>query len=83
MSDQLAEQLRASTISDNNAGSSSEDWKSNLNLPAKDGRHQTEVGAEPSKHAPIQVSIALSNLMFFSLAGCDKHKGTRMGELCP
>ncbi|KAF7541513.1 hypothetical protein G7054_g631 [Neopestalotiopsis clavispora] len=42
MSDQLAEQLRASTISDNNAGSSSEDWKSNLNLPAKDGRHQTE-----------------------------------------
>jgi ATP-dependent RNA helicase DDX6/DHH1 len=44
MSDQLAEKLRASTISDNSAGSSSEDWKKNLNIPTKDGRHQTEVG---------------------------------------
>lgn len=45
MSDQLAEKLRASTISDNNAGSS-DDWKQNLNIPTKDARQQTEVGAE-------------------------------------
>ncbi|KAI0148984.1 ATP-dependent RNA helicase DHH1 [Pestalotiopsis sp. NC0098] len=41
MSDQLAEKLRASTISDNNAGSS-DDWKQNLNIPTKDARQQTE-----------------------------------------
>jgi len=45
MTDQLADQLRASSINDNvAASSSSEDWKQNLNIPTKDGRQQTEVG---------------------------------------
>lgn len=38
--DRLTEQLRASTVQD---GASSDDWKSKLNLPARDNRHQTEV----------------------------------------
>jgi len=39
MTDSLVEKLKASTISD---ASSSEDWKKNLNLPARDNRQQTE-----------------------------------------
>ncbi|KAI0123524.1 ATP-dependent RNA helicase DHH1 [Xylariales sp. AK1849] len=41
MTDALAEKLRASTLGDNTSASS-EDWKKSLNLPARDGRHQTE-----------------------------------------
>lgn len=43
MTDALADQMRASTLADNNG--SSEDWKKTLNLPNRDGRQQTEVGA--------------------------------------
>lgn len=42
MADSLADQLRASSLADNNGASSSEDWKKNLNLPARDARQQTE-----------------------------------------
>ncbi|KAH7028853.1 P-loop containing nucleoside triphosphate hydrolase protein [Microdochium trichocladiopsis] len=38
MTDALTEKLRASTISDG----PSDDWKKNLNIPTRDGRHQTE-----------------------------------------
>lgn len=44
MADSLADQLRASSLADNNGASTSEDWKKNLNLPARDARQQTEVG---------------------------------------
>ncbi|KAK1775531.1 ATP-dependent RNA helicase [Copromyces sp. CBS 386.78] len=37
MSDQLADQMKATSLS-----SGPEDWKKNLNLPARDTRHQTE-----------------------------------------
>ncbi|KAK8875141.1 hypothetical protein PGQ11_005655 [Apiospora arundinis] len=40
MTDALADQMRASTLADNNG--SSEDWKKTLNLPTRDGRQQTE-----------------------------------------
>ncbi|KAK8140020.1 ATP-dependent RNA helicase DHH1 [Apiospora sp. TS-2023a] len=40
MTDALADQMRASTLADNNG--SSEDWKKTLNLPNRDGRQQTE-----------------------------------------
>ncbi|KAK1753002.1 hypothetical protein QBC47DRAFT_387541 [Echria macrotheca] len=46
MSDNLAEKLRATTLSDGSGsgpGSGSEDWKKSLKLPARDTRQQTEV----------------------------------------
>ncbi|KAK3898465.1 ATP-dependent RNA helicase DHH1 [Staphylotrichum tortipilum] len=39
MTDSLVDKLKASTLND---GASSEDWKKNLRLPAKDTRQQTE-----------------------------------------
>lgn len=47
MTDQLADQLRATNISENGAGSPPEEWKKSLNIPTKDGRQQTEVGSGP------------------------------------
>jgi ATP-dependent RNA helicase DDX6/DHH1 len=47
MADSLSDQLRATTLGDSNSGSApapSESWKNELKIPAKDNRHQTEVG---------------------------------------
>jgi ATP-dependent RNA helicase DDX6/DHH1 len=42
MADQLADKLKSTQLSDGSPGASDE-WKKNLNLPAKDNRQQTEV----------------------------------------
>jgi ATP-dependent RNA helicase DDX6/DHH1 len=44
MADQLADKLKSTQLSDGAPGASDE-WKKNLNLPAKDNRQQTEVYA--------------------------------------
>lgn len=49
MTDSISDQLRATTLGDSSssAPASSEGWKKDLKIPAKDNRHQTEVGDRP------------------------------------